>query len=64
MRTRLNLVFCGETLSTWEIPSFFEINWGDLVAVPYQGKLKSFRICGRTETDLLLMTEEPRRFCV
>ena len=66
MRVTYNIRFEGKTLARWELSDSFEIRWGDLIAVPYDGKLKGFRIVGMTATEILLASarEENRPRCL
>ncbi len=67
MKPKFDLRYNGAVLSTWEIPSFMELTWGMLVAVPYEGRLRIFRLISMSASELELAPEfqtEKYPYCV
>ena len=57
MRQKWDLTYNGQTLTTWEVPESTEFEFGQLLAVPYNGRLRPFRLIGTTVSEILLHPE-------
>lgn len=48
------LTLDGETIAQWVIPGSWEPNYGSVLAVRHEGRLKNFRVVGAYGNAILL----------